>query len=331
VLELAEMHDRSASHQVPVRSAAIAAVGTALPERVVPNSELAGRLGVSERWIARRTGIEERRYLGEDESLWQLAARAGRVALERAAISPEDVDLVLVGTCTPDRLLPHVSPFVASSLGARRAGAIDLGSACMGFLAGLPAAASWVESGRGDCVLLIGADGFSRYIDPGDPQTVSLFGDGAGAAVVVPSEGGGRIGPVVLRGGSDESEVVSMTVPERRIRMDGPETFRHAIDRLAEVTLEVLEVAGLGLGDVDVFAYHQANRRILQAVGERLDLRAERVVDCVERIGNASSASIPLALGAAWEQGRLGTGTRVLSAGIGAGFVWGGAVLEWGR
>jgi 3-oxoacyl-[acyl-carrier-protein] synthase III len=308
------------------RIAGLASIASAVPQRAVANAEIAAPLGVDGEWIASRTGIRERRIAGEDESLVELASRAGVEALRRAAVDPTDLDLVLVATFTPDDLQPHAAPLVAERVGAKRAGAADVGAACSGFLYGLSLAAAQVEGGRADAVLVVGADFATRITDFDDQQTAGLFGDGTGAAVVT-AGGPGSIGPVVLR--SHASQHITASHAERKLRMDGRATFRAAVAAMSEVTLEVAGRAELALEDVDLFVYHQANGRILTAVGERLGLPGDRVVDCIERYGNTSAATIPIALGAAARDGRLGSGARVLVGAFGAGFAWAGGIVEW--
>lgn len=309
------------------RNAGLAAIASAVPERAVPNAEIAAPLGIDDEWIASRTGIRERRVAGEGESLVALASHAGAEALRRAAVDPADLDLVLVATFTPDDLQPHAAPLIAERVGAARAGAADVGAACSGFLYGLSLAAAQVEAGRADAVLVAGADFMTRVTDFDDRQTAGLFGDGTGAAVVTVG-GPGSIGPVVLRAAA--SLRITASHAERKLRMDGRPTFRAAVAAMSEVTVEVAERAQTALDDIDLFVYHQANGRILAAVGERLGLPGDRVVDCIERYGNTSAATIPIALTEAARDGRLSTGTRVLLGAFGAGFAWAGAIVEWG-
>jgi 3-oxoacyl-[acyl-carrier-protein] synthase III len=313
-----------------IRGAAVGSVAAALPETVVTNVPIAERLGVDERWIVERTGVAERRVARPDERLSDLAATAGRRALERAGLDPADLDMVLVGTTSQDELMPNAAPLVAAALGAERAAAVDIGAACTAFIASLALAAAHIEARRADTVLVIGADLLTRFVDPDDKRTAALFGDGAGAVVMTPA-GFGRVGPALLHGDGIAPDLFYASRSEGRIRMQGHETFKHAVARLSEVTVEALAAAGLGLADVDLFVYHQANRRILRAVSEQLGLPGERVVDCIDRYGNTSAASIPIALREAEVDGRLPHGARVLLAAFGAGFTWGGVALEWGH
>lgn len=313
-----------------VAGAAVGGVGTALPERVIENAPIAQRLGVDDRWIVSRTGIRQRHALRDGERLSRLAAEAGRAALEHAQLDPQDIELVLVATTSKDELTPDAAPLVAAELGARHAGAIDVGAACTGFISGLSLARGQVESGAAERVLVVGADALVRYVDPDDRRTAALFGDGAGAVVVAAMEPPGRVSTPVLQADGTQAALIYATHDERMIRMEGQETFRNAVRSLSEVTEQALALADTEREDIDLFFYHQANRRILSAVGERLGLPAERVVDCIERYGNTSAASIPLALAEADADGRLIDGSRVLLAAFGAGFTWGGVVVDWG-
>jgi 3-oxoacyl-[acyl-carrier-protein] synthase-3 len=235
---------------------------------------------------------------------------------------------VLVATLTADDLLPNAAPLVADGHGARGAFACDLGAACTGFLSGLALAAAQIESGRARNALVIGADLLSRVTDRSDRKTAGLFGDGAGA-VVVGGGGEGAIERILLRSDARQADCIVAGNEERLVRMRGQDTFRAAVDCLSEVTDEVLAAEGLDSGDVDLFVYHQANARIIRAVGERLDLPPERVVDCIERLGNTSAATLPLALDHAAAAGSLRPGDRVLLAAFGAGFVWGAGLMTW--
>ena len=312
----------------PARTASITGLGHYLPEEVVPNDPIAKRIGVDDEWIVRRTGIRSRRRAAPDERLIDLAANAGAQALKDAQTDPDEIDLVLVASLSQDQLTPNAAPLVAHALGADRAGALDLGAACSGWLSGLSLAAAQVEIGRADRVLLIGAEILTRLTDYEDRKTAALWGDGAGA-VVIGADGDGAIGPVVLSADGGLADVITASHEERLLRVEGHETFQTAVKRLSEATLEALERAELTLDDIDLFVYHQANARILRAVGERLDLAPEKVADYIAEVGNTSAASIPLTLALLRDDGRLHAGQRVLVSAIGAGFTWGAGTIDW--
>ncbi|MFL5828567.1 MAG: beta-ketoacyl-ACP synthase 3, partial [Solirubrobacteraceae bacterium] len=291
----------------------------------------AASLGISEEWIVSRTGIRERRRARPDERLTDYATRVGADALEQAGVDAADVDLVIVATMTQDELTPNTAPLVAHALGAERAGAFDVGAACTAFMSGLSLGAAQIESGRAEIVLLVGADFITRITNYEDKRTAPLFADAAGAVVLGPGGGErGVIGPIVLGSDGSHGQTICATHAERKLTMDGPEVFRHAVARMGTVTLDAVQRAGLALEDIDLFVYHQANARITRALGERLGLPVERVVDCIETLGNASAATLPVALATAQRDGRLQPGSRVLVSAFGAGFTWGGGVLEWG-
>ncbi|HET9074847.1 MAG TPA: beta-ketoacyl-ACP synthase 3 [Solirubrobacteraceae bacterium] len=316
-----------------LRTAAIAGIGACLPDTVVSNEPIGARIGVDSAWILKRTGIRSRRIAQPHERITDLCARAGRQALDHAGLDAQDINVVLVATTTADDLLPNAAPLVAGALGAHRAGGIDLGAACTGFLSGLTLGAGMIESGRAETVLLIGADFMSRITDPDCRATAAVFADGAGAAVltVAQDDRQGLIGPISL--GADGvvgADLIRVGREERLIRMQGQETFRHAVARMSQATREALTLSGLVLEDIDLFVYHQANGRILRAVGEQLGIDPERVVDCIADQGNTSAGTLPLALDHALSAGRLHQGDRVLLGAFGAGFTWGAGVIEWG-
>jgi 3-oxoacyl-[acyl-carrier-protein] synthase-3 len=310
--------------------AAIASVGVSLPDAVVPNAQIAPRIGVTDEWIVRRTGIRTRHVAAPDERLATHAANAATAALKRAGVSAGEVDLVLVATATPDEVMPNAAPQVAHELGASRAGAFDVGAACTGFLSALAVGAAQIESGRIQTTVVIGADLMSRITDPEDRATAAVFADGAGAVVLRATAEESRIGPIVL--GADGAGADHIIVPRENgtIQMRGHETFREAVARLSLSTVQAVRAAAVRLEDIDLFVYHQANGRILSAVGERLDLPADRVVDCISEYGNTSAATLPLALAHVENEGRLQAGHRVLLGAFGAGFTWGATVVEWG-
>ena len=256
-----------------IGGAAVAAVGASLPEEIVESSEIEARLGLAPDWIERRTGIRARHVAAPHERLDEHATIAAAVALERAGIDAADVDLVLVATTTPDEIMPNAAPLVARALGATGAGAFDVGAACSGFLTALATGAAMIDSGRADCVVVIGADFMSRVVDPEDRGTSAVFADGAGAVVLV-ATGESRIGPIVLGSEGDTDKVIRVERADQLIRMAGHETFKIAVAKLSEATEEAVAAAGLELDDIDLFVYHQANARILTAVGERLGLKS---------------------------------------------------------
>ena len=329
--ELTDLDVTPADVRPMVRGVGIAAVAAHLPETEVDNASIAARLGVDSDWILKRTGIRFRRVAGPEERLQAHAAAAGWRALERAGLDPADVDIVLVATTTADELLPNAAPLVAASLGAHRAGAFDLGAACTGFLSGLAVGTGLIESGRADTVLVIGADFMTRITDPDCRATAAVFADGAGAAVLAPVSGAPGIGPVVLGAdGAAGAELITVGREEALIRMQGQETFRHAVARMTQATREALARARLALETIDLFVYHQANGRILRAVGDQLGVDAGRVIDCIGEYGNTSAATLPIALDHAVRHDRLHDGDRVLVGAFGAGLTWGAGVLRWG-
>jgi 3-oxoacyl-[acyl-carrier-protein] synthase III len=313
--------------------AAILSVATDLPPTRLTSAELAERLGVTEDWIMTRTGIRERRVVGPEERLSDYATRAGARALEAAGVEAANLDLVIVATLSQDELTPNTAPIVAHNLGATRAGAFDVGAACTAFLTALAQGCANIESGRARYVLVVGADFVTRLVDYSDKRSAPLFADAAGAVVLGPSldgEGRGAIGPIVLGADGSHAGTLFATIADRKIRMDGPEVFRHAVARMTEVTLDAIARAGLTLSDIDLFVFHQANARITRALAERLSLDPGRVVECIETIGNASAATLPVGLASALADGRLQPGANVLLAAFGAGFTWGGGVVQWG-
>jgi 3-oxoacyl-[acyl-carrier-protein] synthase-3 len=313
------------------RPATIVSVAMAVPDNVVTNATVADGAGVTEQWIVHRTGVHERRHVADGERLQDLATAAGRQALDEAGLAAEDVDLVLVATVGADELLPNAAPLVALDLGAVKAGTMDVGAACTGFLSALSLAAAQVESGRCEHVLVIGADVLSRFTDKSDRGTAALFADGAGAAVVGAANGGpGVIGHIALHADGEGAPAICANHDDQIIHMQGHDTFKAAVHRLSGSTIEAVERVGLDLDDIGLFVYHQANARILAAVGERLGVDRARVIDCIDRYGNTSSATLPIALADARERGMLEPGMNVLLAAFGAGFTWGAGVIQWG-
>jgi len=324
----------------PVR-ARVATIGAAthvLPDTVVTTEQVAARLDVDPEWLVSRTGIRTRRELAPGQGMTELCERAARASLAAAGIGPLDLDLVLVATITADDRCPAMAPRLATALGATRAAAYDIGAACSGFLTGLSVAAAHIETGRADTVLLVGSDAIrTRFVDQDDRATAGLFGDGCGATILRaadldesdPDGALQGVGPIIL--GADGAGAPHIHAGlDTPLFMDGHETFKTAITRLSDMALEACQQAGVLLDDIDLVVMHQANQRITAAVGRRLGIDDDRVVDCIEHVGNLSGGSIPVALSLAHQEGRLPDGALVLFAAFGAGFTWGGAIARWG-
>ncbi|GBD43210.1 3-oxoacyl-[acyl-carrier-protein] synthase 3 [bacterium HR40] len=320
--------------------ARVLAVAGYLPARTVTNDELAERVDTSDAWIRERTGIRERRIAAPGELTSDLAAEAGRRALERAGRHPSDVDLVLVATSTPDNTFPATATAVQRKLGIGQGAAFDLQAVCAGFVYALATADSLIRSGLARCALVIGAETFSRILDWRDRSTCVLFGDGAGALLLAAEEQTGTIldrgvlAARLLADGRHYEELYvdggpSSTGTVGHLRMNGREVFRHAVGALAGSAREVLEAVGLSPVDLDLFVPHQANLRIIDAVAKRLGLDERQVMVTVDRHANTSAASIPLALDQAVADGRLEPGMLVLLSAIGGGFAWGSVLLRW--
>lgn len=310
-------------------------VGSYLPERVVPVAEAAAEYGVDPEWVAKRTHVLERRFVSDDQTLAGISTIAAKIAIERAGIGPDDIDLILCGTSSADHQTPGASALIQDALGASNAGALDVGAACAGWLGAVALGASMVESGRAETVLVVGSEIISRLLGP-DVAVGLLMGDGAGAVVLRRCEqSDAGIHSLVIHTEGQYAELVRvdrLDPDEGRaiLRMAGQETYTVAVRTLVSITRELLEMEGLELDDIDLFVYHQANGRILRAVADRLQLPADKAVSVVERTGNTSAASIPLALDAALDEGRLEPGSKLLLASIGAGFVSAGAIIDWG-
>jgi len=324
------------------RLAAITSVGSALPQRVVPNSYFEDLVDTSDAWIQERTGIKARRFAGDGETTATLATQAASRALEAVRVSPASVDLLIVATCTPDRPLPATAAFVQQRMGMS-CPAFDLNAACAGFIYGLSVGSSFVMAGNADRVLVVGAEVLSRVINLTDRTTCVLFGDGAGAVLLEPAADGGVIDSVLaLDGGQSELLTIpaggveepatpeSVATHRHEIHMaDGRSVFRRAVVGMANACAGLLEKAGLTKDDVDVVIPHQANARIIAAVGDRLGIPRERVFVDMEEVGNTSAASIPIAMDRAWRDGRLKPGDLVLTTAFGAGLAWGANLIRW--
>ena len=321
------------------RPAAIAGLGVHAPERVLTNQDLERMVETSDQWITERTGIKRRHVADPGTTTFSLATEAAREALAAAGVRPEELDMILVATSSPDGPFPSVACRVQDELGVPGACAIDLLAACTGFVYALSTADAYVSSGRADTVLVIGAEVLSRLVDWKDRGTCVLFADGAGAAVVKPAQRGAGFRAWCL--GSDGrgyDQITCGDVPrgayaagdvEPRIGMKGPDVFKFATDIFIRQAYAVAEAAGIEVQEIDLFVPHQANRRIIEAAARRVGLPMERVMVNIEEYGNTSTATIGLALHDALQQGRLKSGDRVLIAGFGSGLTWGACLLEW--
>jgi 3-oxoacyl-[acyl-carrier-protein] synthase-3 len=310
--------------------ATIAGTGMAVPEARLTNADLEARVDTSDAWIVERTGIRERRVATGGETTATLASDAGAAAIKAAGLTPDEIDLLVLATTTPDQKVPATSAMVHDSLGLR-CGAFDVNAACAGFVYSLGLGSSLIETGRAGNVLVVGAEILTRIVDPTDRTTCVLFGDGAGAAVLTGTDdGGGLLGWDV---GCDGSLVSILEVPfgEQWLSMEGGEVFRRAVRAVVDSGTKALADAGVAAGEIDLFVPHQANARIITAACQRLGIAEERTMVNLDRYGNTSAASIPIALAEAAEEGRLHDGDLVLLAGFGAGMTWASAVLRWGR
>lgn len=325
--------------------ACIAGWGTAVPERRLTNRELEERVDTTDEWIVERTGIRERRIASADESTASLAIEAGTAAIKQAGITPGDVGLLIVATATPEQPIPHTGAFVGEGLGLR-CGSFDLGAGCAGFVYELVTGASLLTTGDLGHVLVIGAETLSRITNPTDRGTCILFGDAAAAMVLAPSPDdgpgllawdlgcdGSATGLLGILAGGSRLPATSDTIAEglQFIKMQGQEVFRRAVRAVVDSAKTTLERAGVDATDVDWFIPHQANARIIEAASARLRIPPERTVVNIERYGNTSAASIPLALSEVAEAGTLADGDLVLMSGFGAGMTWGSALVRWGR
>lgn len=313
--------------------------GGYLPARIVTNDELAERLDTSDSWIRQRTGIGERRVAADGELTSDLAVKAARRALERAGMSGSDLDLIVLATATPDQTFPATAVKVQAQLGMKRGAAFDVQAVCSGFIFALAVADNAIRLGQARTALVIGAETFSRILDWQDRRTCVLFGDGAGAVVLVAGRTGGPGSRGVLSthlhsdgryhdilyvdGGPSSTGTTGL------LRMEGREVFRQAVQHLTEAVGEALTANGLTPADIDWLVPHQANTRIIDAVGRKLGLAADRTILTIERHANTSAASIPLALEEGVADGRIRSGDLVLMEALGGGLTWGASIVRW--
>jgi 3-oxoacyl-[acyl-carrier-protein] synthase III len=317
-------------------SSRIAGTGRYLPEKVLSNAELAQRVDTSDEWIRTRTGIRQRHIAAPHEATSDLALHASRAALAAAGIAPADVDVIIVATTTPDMVFPSTACILQAKLGARGGAAFDVQAVCSGFVYGLALADLLVGSGKAKNALVVGAEIYSRILDWTDRGTCVLFGDGAGAVVVVPSAAPGIL-TSHLHADGHYAEILCVPGSVRDgetfgtpfVHMDGGAVFKFAVKVLAESAEEALHAAGKSAADIDWVIPHQANIRIMDATMKKLHLPHERLIVTVDLHGNTSAASIPLALDIAVRDGRIKPGQHVMLLGVGGGFTWGSVFLKW--
>ena len=324
-------------------NALITGWGMYAPSRVMTNEELSTMVETSDEWIVTRTGIHERRIAAPDETTTTLSVHAARDALAVAGLDPRDLDLVIVGTCSPDYPLPATAVLVATELGATRAAGFDLQAACSGFLFALATGTSFIRGGMARNVLVIGVEILSRFLDWTDRGTCVLFGDGAGAVLLSASDApGGLMGVdlfsdgtgcegIIVRAGGSAHPASAETVAANMhtIRMAGSDVYKYATRQLAESAIAALEAAHLTVAEIDQFVFHQANLRIIKSVEKALGIPEEKVFVNIEKYGNTSAASVPMALVEAVAAGRIKEGDRILMVAFGAGYTAGAAVVEW--
>ncbi|KQZ55939.1 MULTISPECIES: beta-ketoacyl-ACP synthase III [unclassified Lysobacter] len=318
----------------------IAGTGSYLPEKILTNDDLAKMVDTSDEWIAARTGIRERHVVAEGETTCDLAYHASMRALEAAGVDPQDLDLIVLGTTTPDLIFPSTACLLQHRLGANGCAAFDVNAACSGFVYALTVADKFIQSGAAKTVLVVGAETLTRMIDWSDRGTCVLFGDGAGAVVLkADSETGILSTHLHADGGKKEllwnpvgvSAGFKLDEPNAGVKvlMTGNEVFKHAVKALDSVVEETLDANGLDRHDIDWLIPHQANLRIIEATAKRLDMPMERVIVTVDKHGNTSSGSVPLALDEAVRSGRVQRGQLVLLEAFGGGFTWGSALLRY--
>jgi 3-oxoacyl-[acyl-carrier-protein] synthase-3 len=320
-------------------------VGVAVPPGVLTNADLTRMLDTSDEWIVERTGIRERHIARPDQSVAMLSCEASMKALDQAGYSPQDIDAIVLATATPDRLLPSTACDLQALLGADKAAAFDIAAACPGFIFATGVAEGLIASGQSEVVLVVGAEKLSTITDFQDRSTAILFGDGAGAAIVRRATGtdgrgilstflksDGKLAPLLYRPGGGAVDPISEKVVCERsqyMKMAGREVFKAAVLTMAEACDEALRRAGVSAAEVDLLIPHQANIRIIEATAKHAGMPMDKVMVNVDRYGNTSSASIPLALSQAIAEGRVKPGSLLLLVAFGAGFTWGSAVIRW--
>jgi 3-oxoacyl-[acyl-carrier-protein] synthase-3 len=322
----------------------IIGIGSAVPKKLLTNADLEKLVETSDEWITTRTGIKERHVVVDGEKFSDLCTKAADLALKRAHVKPEELDVIIVGTISGDMVFPATACLVQKNLGATRAAAFDLQAACVGFLYGLHVADGLIQSAKAQTILVIGGEILTRYVDWTDRSTCVLFGDGAGAAVVQATKGDHGILGSIMKSNGEYQDFICMpgggsnhpandpkSLEQRLpfIKMKGNETFKVAVKAMADVSTALLAEQGFTKDQIHLFIPHQANARIIDAVGERMKFPAERVYKNVDRFGNTSAASIPIALDECLRDGRIKVGDKVLLTAFGAGLVWGSVLVRW--
>ncbi|ANC06671.1 MULTISPECIES: beta-ketoacyl-ACP synthase III [Bacillus] len=306
----------------------ILGIGRYVPEKVVTNHDLEKIMDTSDEWIRTRTGIAERRIADDTIDTSYMAVEAAKKALEDAGVSGEDIDLILVATVTPDRAFPAVACVIQEAIGAKHAAAMDVGAACAGFMYGMITAQQFIKTGTYKNVLVVGSDKLSKIVDWNDRNTAVLFGDGAGAIVMgAVSEGRGVLSFELGADGSGGKHLYQ----DEYVMMNGREVFKFAVRQLGESCLRVLDKAGLTKEDVDFLVPHQANIRIMESARERLNLPQEKMSMTIEKFGNTSASSIPIAMVEELQNGRIQDGDLIILVGFGGGLTWGAVALRWGK
>jgi 3-oxoacyl-[acyl-carrier-protein] synthase-3 len=327
-----------------MRNTAIAGTGSYLPEKTLTNADLEKLVDTTDEWITSRSGIKERRVAADEEATSDLATRAAERALEAAGVAAADLDMIIVATLTPDHYFPSTAGLVQRNLGAMKAACFDIEAACSGFIYALSTGDQFIKTGACDKVLVIGAEVLTRFVDYEDRATAVLFGDGAGAAVLTPCEGdarriisthlhsdGRQWDMLYAPAGVSRMPITHEVIDQKlnTVKMRGNEVFKVAVTKLAEIVDEVLEANNMDASEIGFLVPHQANLRIIQATAKKLGLGMEKVIVTVERHGNTSAASVPLALDEAVRTGRIKDGDNVLLEAFGGGLTWGAALVKW--
>ncbi len=324
--------------------AAVTGWGMYVPERVLSNADLERMVETSDEWIVTRTGVRERRIAAPHEGTSSMGAIAAQRAMERAGVGPLDIDLILFATMTPDQFMPSTACLLQTAIGAVRAAPLDLNAACSGFVYALAVAAQFIQAGSAKTILVIGSETFSRFVNYRDRNTCILFGDGAGAVVLQAREertgvlavdmgalpGTGDLLEIPAGGAAQPATIETVTDGLHYVTMQGREVFKHAVRAMGDSAAAVIADAGLTPDDVALLIPHQANIRIIEATAKRLNLSMERVFVNVDRYGNTSAATIPMAICEAYDAGRLRSGDFVVLTAFGGGLTWASAVLQWG-